>query len=41
MCSASACEYYWSIERWIHSNRRNNLHQTLVRDSFAHTQTLC
>ena len=30
MCSASACEHCWSIEGWIHSKRRNRLHQTLV-----------
>ena len=30
MCSASACEHCWSIEGWIHSKRRNSLHQTLV-----------
>jgi len=30
MCSASACEHCWSIEGWIHSKRRNKLHQTLV-----------
>jgi hypothetical protein len=26
-CSASACEYNWSIEGWIHSNRRNRIGQ--------------
>ena len=30
MCSASACEHCWSIEGWIHSKRRNKLHQTFV-----------
>ena len=30
MCSASACEHCWSIEGWIHSKRRNKLHQKLV-----------
>ncbi len=30
MYSESACEYWWSIEGWIHSKRRNKLHQTLV-----------
>ena len=30
MCSASVCEYYWSIEGWIHSQRRNRLDQKLV-----------
>ena len=29
-CSTSACEYSWSIEGWIHSNRRNRLGQKLV-----------
>ncbi len=31
MCSASACEHCWSIEGWIHSKRRNRLHQTFVQ----------
>jgi hypothetical protein len=30
MCSASTCEHCWSIEGWIHSKRRNRLHQMLV-----------
>ena len=30
MCSASACEHYWSIQGWIHSERRNRLDQKLV-----------
>jgi hypothetical protein len=30
MCSTSACEHYWSIEGWIHSQRRNRLDQKLV-----------
>ncbi len=30
MCSVSACEHCWSIERWIHSKRRNTVHQKLV-----------
>ncbi len=30
MCSTSACAYYWSIEGWIHSQRRNRLDQKLV-----------
>ncbi len=30
MCSVSACEHCWSIEGWIHSKRRNKLHQKLV-----------
>jgi hypothetical protein len=29
-CSASVCEHTWSIEGWIHSNRRNRLGQKLV-----------
>jgi hypothetical protein len=38
MCSASACEYCWSIEGLIHSKRRNKLHQTLVEKLVrAHT----
>ncbi len=27
MCSTSVCEHYWSIEGWIHSQRRNRLDQ--------------
>jgi hypothetical protein len=30
MCSASASENYWSIQGWIHSERRNKLDQKLV-----------
>ena len=30
MCSVSSCEHCWYIEGWIHSKRRNRLHQTLV-----------
>jgi hypothetical protein len=30
MCSTSVCEHCWSIEGWIHSRRRNKIHQTLV-----------
>ena len=38
MCSASACEHCWSIEGWIHSKRRNKLHQKLVEKLVrAHT----
>ena len=29
MCSASVCEYCWSVEGWIHSQRRNRLDQKL------------
>ena len=29
-CSVSAFEHRWSIEGWIHSNRRNRLGQKLV-----------
>ncbi len=25
------CEHYWSIERWIHSQRRNRLDQNLIQ----------
>jgi hypothetical protein len=27
----SVCEHYWSIERWIHSQRRNRLDQNLIQ----------
>ncbi len=37
-CSASGCENNWSIEGWIHSNRRNSLGQKLV-ESLVWTQT--
>jgi hypothetical protein len=30
MCSASVCEHCWSVEGWIHSQRRNRLDQKLV-----------
>ena len=30
MCSASACELCWSVEGWIHSQRRNRLDQKLA-----------
>ena len=30
MCSVSVCEHCWSIEGWIHSQRRNRLDQKLV-----------
>ena len=30
MWSASECDHCWSIEGWIHSKRRNKLHQKLV-----------
>jgi hypothetical protein len=29
-CSASECEHNWSIEGWIHLNRRNRIGQKLV-----------
>ncbi len=29
-CSTSACDHNWSIEGWIHSNRRNRFGQKLV-----------
>ena len=38
MCSASACEHCWSIEGWIHSKRRNKLHQKLV-EKLVHVHT--
>ncbi len=31
MCSVSVCEYYWSIEGWIHSQRRNRLDENLIQ----------
>ena len=38
MSSASAYEYCWSIEGWIHSKRRNTLSQELVeRLLYTHT----
>jgi hypothetical protein len=38
MCSASACENCWSFEGWIHSKRRNKIHQKLVEKLVrAHT----
>jgi hypothetical protein len=38
MYSASECEHYWSIEWWIHSQRRNRLDQKLVEKLVrAHT----
>ena len=38
MYSVSACEHCWSIEGWIHSKRRNKLHQKLVEKLVrAHT----
>ncbi len=35
-CSTSVFEYSWSIEGWIHSNRRNSLGQKLV-ERLVHT----
>jgi hypothetical protein len=37
-CSASGCEHSWSIEGWIHSNKRNRLGQRLV-ESLVRTHT--
>ena len=38
MCSGSECEYCWSVEGWIHSQRRNRLDQKLVEKLVpAHT----
>jgi hypothetical protein len=31
VCSASACEYSWSIEGWIQSKRKKRLSQELVQ----------
>ncbi len=34
----SACEHYWSVEGWIHSQRRNRFDQKLVEKLIrAHT----
>jgi hypothetical protein len=30
MYSVSVCDHYWSIEGWIHSQRRNRIEQKLV-----------
>jgi hypothetical protein len=38
MYSDSVCEHSWSIERWIHSKRRNGLSQESV-ERFLHTNT--
>ena len=38
MFSVSVCDYYWSIEGWIHSQRRNSLDQKLV-EKLVHTHT--
>ena len=38
MCSVSLCEHCWSIEGWIHSQRRNRLDQKLV-EKLVHTHT--
>jgi len=38
MFSVSVCENCRSIEGWIHSKRRNKLHQTLV-EKLVHTHT--
>ena len=38
MCSVSVCEHCWSVEGWIHSQRRNRLDQKLVEKLVrAHT----
>ncbi len=38
MCSSSVCEHCWSVEGWIHSQRRNRLDQKLVEKLVrAHT----
>ncbi len=41
MCSVSACEHYWSIEGWIHSQRRNRLDQKLVEKLVRVHTNLC
>ena len=41
MCSASACEHCWSIEGWIHSKRRNKVHQKLVEKPRSRTHKSC
>ena len=38
MCSVSVCEHCWSIEGWIHSQRRNRFDQKLV-EKLVHTHT--
>jgi hypothetical protein len=38
MCSVSECEHCWSIEGWIHSQRRSRLDQKLV-EKLVHTHT--
>ncbi len=38
MCLESTCEHCWSIEGWIHSKRRNKLHQKLV-EKLVHAHT--
>jgi hypothetical protein len=38
MYSTSVCEHYWSVEGWIHSQRRNGLDQKLV-EKLVHTHT--
>jgi hypothetical protein len=35
MCSASACEHYWSIEGWIHSQRTHT--NLVLRESLDDT----
>ena len=41
MCSASVCEHFWSVEGWIHSQRRSRLDQKLVEKLVrAHTNLL-
>jgi hypothetical protein len=34
----SECEHYWSVEGWIHSQRRNRLDQKLV-EKLVHAHT--
>ena len=41
MCSVSACEHCWSIEGWIHSKRRNKVHQKLIEKPRSRTHKPC
>ncbi len=38
ICSESVCDHYWSIEGWIHSQRRNRIDQKLVEE-LVHVHT--
>ncbi len=41
MYSVSVCEHCWSIEGWIHSKRRNKVHQKLVEKPRSRTYKPC